>query len=126
MKQLLVSALLGLLDIPFPDNCVVKVGGTSQWIDSNVAECYFAFKFQKDLANDIVKLELIGTYHVKIINLREQKYDMVGLSVQYDYQGDHNCLKVNYIEVDKDINQPMESFKQFLAWCKSQKLEVFI
>ena len=34
------------LNIPFPDDCVVKVAGTTEWIDANVCERYFNFKFR--------------------------------------------------------------------------------
>ena len=34
------------LNIPFPDDCVVKVAGMTEWIDANVCERYFNFKFK--------------------------------------------------------------------------------
>ena len=38
--------LLSPLNIPFPDDCVVKVAGTTEWIDANVCERYFNFKLR--------------------------------------------------------------------------------
>ena len=34
------------LNIPFPDDCVVKVAGTTEWINATVCERYFNFKFR--------------------------------------------------------------------------------
>ena len=34
------------LNIPFPDDCVVKVAGTTEWIDATMCERYFNFKFR--------------------------------------------------------------------------------
>ena len=34
------------LNIPFPDDRVVKVAGTAEWINANVCERHFNFKFR--------------------------------------------------------------------------------
>ena len=73
------------IDIPFSDDCVMKIAGTTEWIDANVCERYF--KFRHDIANKLCSLELFGHYKVKVTYIKEHKYDVLGLRVYYDYLG---------------------------------------
>ena len=82
-KQILASAI----DILFPDDCIVKIAGTTEWINANVCECYFNFKFRCDITNKLCSLELVGHYKVKVTYIKERKYDVLGLRVCCDYLG---------------------------------------
>ena len=42
------------LNIPFPDDCVVKVAGTTEWINATMCKRYFNFKFRQDIVKKIV------------------------------------------------------------------------
>ena len=113
-KHILPSSL----NIPFPDDCVVKVAGTTEWIDANVCERYFNFKFRQDITNKLCTLEPFGYYKVRVTYLKENKYGVVGLRVFYDYLGYRNRLEVVYIELDRtvlDDDYPVPTFTDFLS-----------
>ena len=63
-------------------------------------------------------LEPFGYYKVKVTYLKENKYDVVGLRVFYDYLGYRNRLEVVYIELDRtvpDDDYPVPTFTDFLS-----------
>ena len=126
-KTLKKHILSSPLNIPFPDDCVVKVAGTTEWIDANVCERYFNFKVKRDIAKKLCTLEPFGYYKVKVTYLKENKYDVMGLRVFYDYLGYRNRLEVVYIELDRtvpDDDYPVPTFTDFLSQKRSERQTV--
>ena len=69
-------------------------------------------------------LEPFGYYKVKVTYLKENKYDVVGLRVFYDYLGYRNRLEVVYTELDRtvpDDDYPVPTFTDFLSQKHSER-----
>ena len=64
---------------------------------------------------------------MKVTYLKENKYDVVGLRVFYDYLGYRNRLEVVYIELDRivpDDDYPVPTFTDFLLQKHSERQAV--
>ena len=118
--------ITGELQCRFPLSMIVSVvGGGTKWIKSLNAERWLNIKLHDDIEAGLLKLNIYNDHTIKILNILEQKIDLVGLQVLYDFCGHANCMELRYMATDVPYNEnddfkPAKSFKTYLADAKCE------
>ena len=114
------------LQCRFPLSMIVRVvGGCTKWIESLNVERWLNLKLHDDIEAGLLKLDIYNDHTVKIVNIPEQKFDLVGLRVLYDFCGCANHMELRYMATDVPYNKnddfkPTKSFKTYLAQTKCE------
>ena len=95
------------------------------WIKSLNVERWLNIKLHDDIEAGMLKLDIYNDHTVKIVNIWEQKFDVVGLRVLYDFCGCANHMELRYMATDIPCNEnddfkPSKSFQTYLTEAKHE------
>ena len=117
--------ITGQLQCRFPLSMIVSVAEGGAWIESLNVKRWLNIKLHDDIKTGLLKLDIYNDHTVKIVNILEQKFDLVGLQVLYDFCGHANHMELRYMATDIPYNEnddfkPAKSFKTYLAEAKCE------